>query len=235
MLGGNEPAGGTIGPMTGADPHSASASSRPQPVERFKPTSGHVLGWFGLGVAAVAVGYVAWTVHSVTGLRVALGAVFFGAVVWVTQVRPRATAYPRHVVLKNAVRDAHVPFAAVDEIALGQTLSLWVGDERYTCIGIGTSLRSDMKSRRRRALDDAQLGTSRFSELRRKAERAGLDERAVSYPMFVLTRLEELVDHAKREQARLGQPPGEARWVTAWPEVAVLTLSALAFVGSLLL
>jgi hypothetical protein len=211
------------------------SSARPQPVERFKPTSGQVLGYVGLACAVFALGYVAWTVHNLTGLRIGLGAVLFGAVVWVTQLRPRATAYPHHVLLKNAVRDAHVPLAAVDEVSIGQTLSLWVGESRYTCIGIGNSIRNDVKSRRRAALDEADIGTSRFSELRRKADLAGLDERAMSYQTFVVTRLEELVDQAKREHARTDQQPGRARWTTAWPELAVLVLSGVAFVVSLFL
>ena len=219
--------------MTSSDSAARAASPSPQPVERFKPTSGQLLGWFGLAFAAFALGYVVWTVHSVTGVRIALGAVFFGTVIWVTQMRPRVTAYPRHVVLKNAVRDHHVPLAAVDEVAIGQTLSLWVGDERYSCIGIGNSLRTDMKERRRRAVDEADVGRSRFSELRAKADRANLDERAVSYQTFVVTRLEELVEQAKREARKHGHEPGAARRVTAWPEVVLLAVSGLAFLVSL--
>ena len=213
----------------------AARSARPQPVERFKPTSGQALGYVGLACAVFALGYVVWTVHSGTGLRIGLGAVFFGALIWVTQVRPRATVYPDHVLLKNAVRDAHVPLAAVDEVAMGQTLSLWVGDARYTCIGIGNSVRNDVRSRRRAALDEAELGTSRFSELRRKADMANLDERAMSYQTFVVTRLEELVDQARREHAGTQLPPGRAHWTTAWPEVTVLTVAGVAFVAALLL
>ena len=61
-----------------ASPHAASA--RPQPVERFKPTSGQALGWCGLAIAAFALVYVVWTVHTTTGLRIGLAAIFFGTV-----------------------------------------------------------------------------------------------------------------------------------------------------------
>lgn len=201
-------------------------AARPEPVERFKPTSGLFSGYAGLAAAAVALVYVVWTVHTATGLRVGLGAVFFGLLTWVTQIRPRATAYPRHVVLKNAVRDAHVPLAAVDEVALGQTLNLWVGDERYVCIGIGNSFREEIRSRRRR---EQSLGTSRMTEFALRAERANTDERATSYQNFVVTRLEELVDAAKREYAA---EAAEARHVIAWPEVAALAVTGAAFLGS---
>jgi hypothetical protein len=213
----------------------AERTSRPQPVQRFKPTSGHLVGYVGIALCAFALGYVVLFVHSVTGLRIGLGAVFFGVLVWVTQVRPRATAYPQHVVLKNSVRDAHVPLARVDEVAIGQMLSLWVGEDRYVCIGIGNTLREDFKARRRSMVEDAELGTSRYSELRRKADLANLDERAMSYQTFVVTRLEELVEEAKREQARLGSEPPHPHHELAWPELVVLAVTGLAFVVSLLL
>lgn len=207
------------------------STDRPVPVERFKPTGGVFVGYAGLAAAALALGYVLLSVHTVTGLRVALGAVFFGVVVWMTQVRPRATAYPRHVVLKNSVRDAHVPLAAVDEVAMGQMLNLWVGDERYVCIGIGQSLREDLKTRRRK--QDVTGGGNRLSQLTLMAERASTDERAMSYQTFVVTRLEELVEQAKRERA--AEPPPPARHVVAWPEVTALAVTGLAFVVGLFL
>jgi hypothetical protein len=204
---------------------SQTGSEQPRPVERFKPTGGQFVGYAGLAAGALAVGYVALSVHTATGLRVALGAVFFGLVTWVTQLRPRATAYPRHVVLKNSVRDAHVPLAAVDEVALGQTLNLWVGVQRYVCIGIGQSIREDLKARRRK--QDITGGGSRLSQLTLMAERASTDERAMSYQTFVVTRLEELVDKAKREPAAGPEPA--ARHIVAWPEVAALLVTGLAF------
>jgi hypothetical protein len=209
---------------------SATPSGQLRPVERFKPTGGQFVGYAGLLAAAAAIGYVTLSVHTMTGLRVALGAIFFGTVVWLTQLRPRATAYPRHVVLRNSVRDAHVPYVLIDEISLSQTLNLWVGDVRYVCIGIGQSLREDMRARRRRA---DVTGGSRLSQLSLMAERASNDERAMSYQTFVVTRLEELVDQARRSTDR--EPHASVQHRVAWPEVAVLVATGLAFVLSLLL
>ena len=157
-----------------------------RPVERFKPTNGLFAGYAGLVAAAVTLGYVALYVHTVTGLRLALGALFFAVVVWVTQLRPRATAYPRHVVLRNSVRDAHVPYVAVDEVSMSQTLKIWSGGQRYVCIGIGQSLREEIKARRRK---EQASGGGRLTQFALMAERASTDERAMSYQTFVLTRL----------------------------------------------
>ena len=58
----------------------------------------------------------------------------------------------------------------------------------------------------------------------------------MSYQTFVLTRLEELVDQAKREHRRDPDATHEpARHVLAWPEVAALVVTGLAFGVSLLL
>lgn len=205
----------------------------PRPVERFKPTSGMFVGWAGIAIAAAVVVSVLLTERSALGLKFALGAAFFGVLSWATQLRPRATVYPRHVVLRNTVRDAHVPLVQVDEVSMRQFLAVHVGEERYVCIGIGSSRRQEMRARRRR---DVSSGMSRLSELTVKAERASYDERAVSYPDFVAGRLEDLVDRAKRQPTE--PVPGEpttAGYRLAWPEIVALAVTGLAFAGSLLL
>lgn len=211
----------------------ANEADRPPPVERFKPTSGMFVGWAGVAVAAVMVVSVLLTERSMLGLKLALGAVFFGVLIWATQLRPRATVYPRHVVLRNTVRDAHVPLVDIDEVSMRQFLAVHVGEKRFVCIGIGSSRRQEMRARRRR---DVGSGMSRLSELTVKAERASYDARAVSYPDFVAGRIEELVDQAKREPT--DPAPGEpttAAYRLARPEIVALVVTGLAFAGSLLL
>ena len=71
--------------------------SRPdpeRPVECFGPTNGSVGGWCGLAMAAVVIAYAALQEHSQLGARMVLGAAFAGMLIWVTQLRPRVTAYP---------------------------------------------------------------------------------------------------------------------------------------------
>ena len=120
-----------------------------QPLERFKATSGQAVGWGGLIFAAVIVGYVVLAHHTLTGLRVALGMVLFALVVWMTQLRWRATLYPDGVVLRNGARDAVLPLVLVDAVTVRQTLNVWAGERRYVCVGIGRSARSMVKEGRR--------------------------------------------------------------------------------------
>lgn len=208
-----------------------------RPLERFKPTTGLFVGWAGLLVAGFALGYVVLQVHSMAGLRIGLGAVFAGIVIWVSQLRPRVTAYSDALHLKGSLRDAHVPYVLIDEVALGQTLNVWVGDRRFVCIGIGKSLRTDMRQRAKRAKQGSLLGAGRLREFSEKAEMAQPDQTAMSYQTFVVTRIEELVEQARKEMQRRGGTTDsvEVRRPYAVPELVALGVSGLAFVLSLLL
>ena len=207
-----------------------------RPVERFKPTSGLFVGYAGLLFVAVVLVYVILEVHTVTGLQVALGMLLFGLVVWVTQLRSRATAYPDRLLLRNSFRDVTIPLALIDDVSVRQTLNVWVGEQRFVCIGIGSSLRSMVKDSRRRSEGSALLGPSRWREFAGRAEQAAPDQSAMSYETFVVTRIQELVEQAKKESARRGGAAAAApRRTLARLEIAAMGVTGLAFVASLLL
>lgn len=200
-------------------------------MERFKPTNGRLVGWFGLAFAAVVVGYCAVAVHTLTGLRVALVAVFCGAGVWMTQLRPRATAYPHLLLLRNAARDVAIPLAAIEEVAVRQTLRVHTADRRYDCIGIGTSMRDLLGVRRR--TPPSLLGEGRMLEFSRKHERASTAETGTSYETFVVNRISDLAERARQASPGAQQAPVRHAW--AWPELAVLAASGVAFALTFLL
>jgi hypothetical protein len=206
-------------------------------LERFKPTTGMFIGWAGMAVAAFALVYVVISVHTVVGLRIGIGALFAAALIWSTQLRPRVTAYTRDLHLLGSLRDARVPYVAIDQVTLGQTLNVWVGERRFVCIGIGKSLAADVKQRAKKENQGSLLGKSRMRELSDKADLAGLDQTAMDYQTFVVTRIEELVDQAKRQRklaGDTGEPP-PVRRPYAVPEIVALAVTALAFVVSLFL
>lgn len=215
---------------------SAQPPADEQVLERFKPTTGMFIGWAGLAVAAFALGYVAISVHTVVGLRIGLAALFVAALIWVTQLRPRVTAYTEALRMWGSLRDARVPYVAIDQVTLGQTLNVWVGEQRLVCIGIGKSLGADVKARAKKENQGSLLGKSRLRELSEKADLAGLDQTAMDYQTFVVTRIEELVDQAKRQRRLSGDtsevPP--VRRTYAVPEIVALAVSGLAFLVSLL-
>jgi hypothetical protein len=202
-----------------------------EPVERFKPTSGMLVGYAGLAVVVAFLVYVVVSVHTVTGLRLGLALAFVAVVTWVTQLRPRATAYPDFLRLKNALRDTDVPLALIEDVTVRNTLNVWVGDARYICIGIGKKPKSMIRGRKRSA--GAVLGASRLRQYAEQADRTAPDQSAMHYETFVVTRIEELVDAAKREQR--GKPQGTVRKTVVWPEMVALVVLGLAFVVSLFL
>jgi len=203
---------------------------RARPVERFKATSGFFAGYTGLVFAAFAIGYVLINVHTVTGLRVALGMTLFGLVTWVTQLRSRAAAYPDHLLLKNSVRDVVIPLTLIDKVTARQTLNVWVGERRYVCIGIGTPIRSIFKNRKSSAA--SPLGMGRMREFSEMAERAAPDQTAMAYEAFVVTRIDELVETAKKKPAGVAGTATD-HYVYAWPEIAALLITGVAFLVSM--
>jgi hypothetical protein len=180
-----EPSAGPLG-----DPADGSGE---RVLERFKPTTGLIPGYAGLAIALFTIAYVVLNVHTVTGLRIALAAVFAGVVVWVSQLRPRATAYTSFLELRGALRDAHVPYVLIDDVRMGQTLNVYADDRRFVCIGIGKSLGSDLKQRAKKERQGSMLGRGRYREFADRAERAAPDQTAMSYHTFVVTRIEEIV------------------------------------------
>lgn len=200
-------------------------------MERFKPTNGLLVGWFGLAFAAAVVVYCTVAVHTLTGLRVALAAVVCGTGVWMIQLRPRATAYPHQLLLRNAVRDTAIPLAAIEEVSVRQTLRVYTADRRYDCIGIGASMRELLGVRRR--TPPSLLGEGRMLEFSRKHERASTAETGATYEAFVVNRIGELVEREK--QAAPAAPTARVRREWAWPELALLAAGGIAFALTFLL
>jgi hypothetical protein len=204
---------------------SSEATASAPPVERFKPTNGFIVGYVSLAFVAVVLAYSVISVHTLTGFRVAVAMVFVGTVIWATQLRPRAALYTRVLVLRNSIQDTWVPLELVEDVDIGAFLSVWAGEKRYVCIGIGRGRRP----RRRRADNSSLLGKSRWREFADMADKSAPDQSAMAYETFVVRRIEELSDAAKKE-ADANAPKPAVRRTLAWPETVLLVVSALAFV-----
>lgn len=210
---------------------------RAEPVERFRPTSGQVVGHLTLGAIAVLLVYLAISTHTVNGLRVGTGLVLFGVLVWAVLLRPRATAYPDELHILNSFRDVLIPYTAIDAVTVGRVLSVWVGDERYVCTGIGRPLRKVVPGRRGGLA--SLLGLGRTAEGTGKGDGEGAAETqdsTISYADFVQNRITSLVEDAERRTASArGTTDALPRHVWAWPELVGVLGSGTAFVLSLLL
>jgi hypothetical protein len=193
------------------------------PVERFRPTSGRLLGSASLVVVVGLLLLVGLTEPNLTGLRVCLGIALGGVLIWMVLLRPRATAYDDRLVLHNQVSDWHIPLAGVEDVAVRHTLNVWVGDQRYTCSGIGRPSREMIRGR----------GGTPSSIFARRDTRTGAGNAAdighVNYASFVEARIDELARLARRERA--DAPAVRREW--AWPELAAVGVLSLAFLVAL--
>jgi hypothetical protein len=215
---------------------SGSSERTEEPVERFKPTSGVYVGWSGIAVAVIIIGYVALRDHSVLGLQVALASAFGAVLVWVTQLRPRATAYRRELLLHGVLKDTFIPYVAIDEVTMGQTLNVYVGRRRFVCVGIGRSIGFEMRQRVRSHGQGGQLGGNRSYQFAGKTETTELRDSTTSYPTFVLDRINDLVAAARSEKDRQGAdtPLPRVRSRYAVPELVAFVLTGAAFVATIL-
>ncbi|WP_244929745.1 hypothetical protein [Nocardioides sp. W7] len=193
-------------------------------VERFRPTSGQLLGWTGLVLAAVAVvgGLVegpSWSVVS--------GALAFAVLDWAALLKPRLIVSGRWLVLRNMLETIHLPLAAVEELAVRQVFAVRVGEKRYVSPAVGRSFRQTLKSNRRGASADTA------------AAKTGTDLADQAYADFVEQRIRHLAAEARelesvgRYSAAQDALAGEVRRVPAWLEIGLLVVTVAAFVVSL--
>jgi hypothetical protein len=204
-----------------------------EPVERFKPTSGAFVGWSGMALAAGVLLWVLFNEHSVGGLQLGLVAVLAALAIWVTQLRPRVTAYPGLLVLYGSLRDTYIPYVAIDELSMGQTLNVWVGGRRYVCIGIGKSLGFEMRQRVRGQGTESLTGGNRNYGFSGQPDTPG-SEHQMSYPAFVLSRLDELIATSRRDRPPAGERPA-VRQELAVREIAAFVVVGVALVLSFVL
>jgi hypothetical protein len=134
--------------------------------------------------------------------------------------------------LHGTVSDVVVPYLAVDEVTMGQTLNVWSGGRRYVCVGIGKPVGFDTRQRMRAQRAGGLLGGDRVSQI------TGSDlpvDRSPTYQSFVLSRIGDLVAAARQQPRDPSAAVPPVRRTYAVPEVAALVLTGAAFVVSLLL
>ena len=192
-------------------------------VERFHPTSGWFLGILGLGAAAVVIviAVVDWDPGTPLGVGIlaALGALL----VWVALLRPALWVTSSDLVMRGMFHTDRIPLVAIDKVAVGQVLAVFVGERRFVSPVIGYTARQGMKARMV-APGAAQSGASPIE----------------SHQKFVEARIAHLAqDTRDRAGVRQGSPEqlalaADVRRSYAWPEIAGVVVLSLAFVVWLL-
>jgi hypothetical protein len=178
-------------------------------VERFHPTNGRFSGFLGLGCAAVVLvlAVAAWDTGRALG--VAIVACLGGVLVWVAMLRPALWATEHDLVLRSMFHTDRVPLGSIDKVAVGQVLAVTAGGKRYVSPVIGYTARQSIK---------AKAGSARDTKPQTPVD---------SYQVFVEERIAHL---AKEHRDRFGDVGARVRRSYAWPEIAGVAVTAVAFV-----
>lgn len=192
-----------------------------QSVERFRPTSGRITGAVAL-VVALAVVVLGFVDPGAFPGPVIAGSLVVAVLVWASTLRPRVSLTDDDLVLRNMLDTVSIPLAAIEEIAVRQVLAVRAGEKRYVSPAVGRSWRQTLKSNRADkdvTLDPALASYPDFVEqrIRRRCE----DERA-----------QRGIQRYSDEQVALAEG---VRRTPAWPEIAALAATAVAFVATLVL
>lgn len=115
----------------------------------FGPTTGLVTGWAGLLIVAAVVVLTLLEDRSPAGIRVVLGALVCGLVLWCYLLRPRVVLDHDRLELRNAFSTTVIPWLRVGEVLVRTVTRVYVGEKVYVGTAVGHSARSMMRAARK--------------------------------------------------------------------------------------
>lgn len=198
-------------------------------VEKFRPTSGPLVGYVALVLAAGTVAVA--VIGRDEGVPSTLGWIggLVAVLVWSSMLRPRLWVTRSDLVMRNMLDTVAVPLAAIEQIAVRQVLAVRVGEKRYVCPAVGKSWRQNLKAGRARPTE-AMPGVNPPAETVPPVQPG---EATTSYADFVEARLHHLAEEARAKAGialmsdeQLALADGVRRhW--AWPEIVALAATAV--------
>ena len=130
-------------------------------MERFRPTSGRFTGVVLLAAAAVTAMLSVVDPDSVIP-EVGVAAVLVGILAWSVALRPRVSLVGDDLELRGMVDTVAIPLAAVEELAVRQVMAVRAGDKRFTSPAVGRTRRALVKGKKAVA-DPNTAETSRLA------------------------------------------------------------------------
>jgi hypothetical protein len=200
------------------------------------PTSGLLSGWVGIGIVLAIVATTLIDHRDLDGLRLILGALLGGALVWSFLLRSRVVLRSGDVLLRNAYVDTVVPYTAIDRCVVRSVTHVFVtgekGERKYVASAVGRSARSMMRKPRAPGASTATGG----GMLGAPAMATSATRKVTADVADFLE--EQVADRRHRARDWPDAPEGisgEVRRTIAWPETVVTVVLAVAFVVSMLL
>lgn len=215
------------------------AEQQTDELQRFRSTNGRAMGALGLALcAAVAVVFVVYESPHVAVAGV-LGCLILATLVWLAMLRPSVAASATELRLRTLLETVTIPIASIDTVVVRRYLLVRSGGRRYICPAISRPLRKTIRSEMR--WGSQQLLSPGVSEERLAGGslQTQVDRNELSYPDFVELRIGQLAAH-DRARRGIGERSEEEYDLgshvvrrTAWPELGLLAVLALAFVVAL--
>jgi hypothetical protein len=206
-------------------------AAEPSEERRYKPTSGLLTGWLGVGLAVAVLVAVLLDDHTARGTRVGFLAAVCGVLVWCFMLRPRLVIGSTEVELRNPFTSWHVPLASIRRVAVRAVTRVHTADRRYDGVAVGRPVRSLMRARpqRQQSIGVPGLGGRRMNE---NADAARIPKGQLDADMVADLVVEQLLTLADRAR-EAGQQPEQPRRTWAWVELTLLALLVVGLVVSL--
>jgi hypothetical protein len=206
------------------------------------PSSGLLSGWVGEGIVLAVVATTLIDHRNIDGLRLVLGALLGGVLVWCFLLRSRVVLRAGDLLLRNAYVDTTVPYTRIRRFVVRSVTHVFVDrgtdadgetiEKKYVGSGVGRSARSMVRKPRQPA---GSTGTGGGSlGVPTMASSATAKRTTADVADFLE---EQVADRRQRARDWAGAPEGaggEVQRAVAWPEVVASVVLAVAFVSSLL-
>ena len=210
-----------------------------QPTETFDVTNGRVTGVLVLVMCALVVVFGVMEAPAHVAVPLVLGAVFVAVLAWASMLRPRVWLTSGDLVLRTMLETVRLPLEAIENVAVRRFLAVGVGGKRYACPAVSRSLRrvarSEMRWRPAATLGPFSPGASAAP-----GDTVQADPGELYYPDFVEQQIQRRAREAReaagiedRSDEQLAAAAGVRR-EPAWPVIAALAVTGVAFVVSLL-
>jgi hypothetical protein len=214
-------------------------------VHRFRATNGRLTGVVGL-LVCLGLGVVfAVSGSSHTAVPGVVACAFAAVLVWLAMLRPSVSATDDELRMRTLFETVSIPMASIETVVVRRYLLVRSGGVKYICPAISRSLRKTVRSElkwrpNQLMMPGAANLEERFGEPQPDGVRTGVQEHDLAYADFVEQRIGHLAagDRARRgieerseEEYELGSQVVRR---VAWPELAVLSVLAVAFILALI-
>ncbi|MDO9378047.1 MAG: hypothetical protein Q7T56_04285 [Nocardioidaceae bacterium] len=193
----------------------------PEVLERFTPTAGRWVGVVGLVVLAlVAVAVLMAGLDRATVLVLAICALL-GVLTFAALVRPTVHARSDHLLIRNAWTSKRIPWRAVTDVDVRQTLQVSTGDEVHHAIAIGKSARKILRGNLPGAGPSGAFGSQSSREFATRPTLEGSEVVGTDYADYVALKVQTYASTRRSPSETLHEagPDDAVVRTVAWPLV----------------